>query len=65
MSYEVGKQALDFRPAGDEIIGGFIAEDAGSRIRINFSIEALLEDNKAYIMQTLFQAIETGEADGI
>jgi len=54
-----------YKLADDNIIGGFIAEDSGANIRMNFSIGALLEDNKLYIMQTLFQAIEAGEADGI
>jgi vacuolar-type H+-ATPase subunit E/Vma4 len=63
--YEAGKREVTFRQAGDSIIGGFIAEEPGGSIRINLSIEALLEDNKPYIMQTLFQTIETGEAYGV
>lgn len=54
-----------FKVADDNIIGGFIAEDPVGKIRMNFSIDALLEDNKSYIMQTLFQAIEAGDANGI
>jgi len=60
-----GKKVPVFRPVDNQIIGGLIAEAPESSIRLNFSIEALLEDNKAYIMQTLFQAIETGEAYGL
>lgn len=56
---------LSFKMADDNIVGGFIAEDPISNIRMDFSIEALLEDNKIFMMQTLFQAIEAGEADGI
>jgi vacuolar-type H+-ATPase subunit E/Vma4 len=52
---------LDFKPAEDDIIGGFIAEDPENDIRIDMSLKALLEDNKSFIMQTLFQAIETGD----
>jgi len=56
---------LYFKIADDNMIGGFTAEDPVSHIRINFSISALLEDNKPYMMQVLFQAIEVGEANGI
>ena len=56
---------LSFKIADDDIIGGFIAEDPISNIRMNFSINALLEDSTQYIMQTLFQAIEAGEGNGI
>ncbi|MDO8685781.1 MAG: V-type ATP synthase subunit E [Clostridiales bacterium] len=56
---------LTFDIADDDIIGGFIAEDPVGNIRMNYSIDALLEDNKQYIMQTLFQVIEAGESDGI
>lgn len=54
-----------FEIAPDSIIGGFIAEDPISNIRMDFSINTLLEDNKPYIMQALFQAIEAGETNGI
>lgn len=59
-----GRQDIVFKIADDNIIGGFIAQDAAGNIRLNFSIETLLEDNMSYIMQTLFQAIEAGETDG-
>jgi len=54
-----------FRPAEGDIIGGFIAYDMDSDIRIDLSLRALLEDNRSFIMQTLFQAIETGDQDGL
>jgi vacuolar-type H+-ATPase subunit E/Vma4 len=50
-----------FRQAKEDIIGGFIAEDQENDMRIDMSLKALLEDNKAFIMQTFFQAIETGD----
>lgn len=56
---------IEFLPAGDDMIGGFIACDTDNDIRIDMSFAALLEDNRSYIMQTLFQAIETGDQDGI
>jgi len=59
-----GRKDCSFKMADDSIIGGFIAEEAAGSIRLNFSVEALLEDNMPYIMQTLFQAIEAGETDG-
>ncbi|HEY8349738.1 MAG TPA: V-type ATP synthase subunit E [Clostridia bacterium] len=60
------KQAdIVFRPAEDDIIGGFIAYDMDNDIRIDMSLRALLEDNRPFIMQTLFQAIETGDQNGL
>lgn len=61
------QKELTVKVADDSIIGGFIAENTGRNIRINFSIKALLEDNRSYMMQTLFKALEageTGDADG-
>lgn len=52
---------LVFKPADEDIIGGFIADDTQNNVRIDMSLKALLDDNKSYIMQTLFQAIEMGE----
>lgn len=48
-----------FKEADEGIIGGFIAVDEESGIRMDFSIRTLLEDNRLYMMQTLFQALET------
>ncbi|HEX2946897.1 MAG TPA: V-type ATP synthase subunit E [Clostridia bacterium] len=61
---ELGEQQreLEFRVAGDDIIGGFIAIDTGSGIRMDFSIKTLLEDNHGYIMQELFRALDAGGA---
>ena len=46
--------------AKDNIIGGFVVEDNVDKFRINLSIKSLLEDNKSYIMQMLFEALEAG-----
>jgi len=54
---------ITFREASDSIIGGFIAEDPADMVRIDLSLSALLQDNEDYIMQTLFQAIEAGDAN--
>lgn len=54
---------LVLKAAGDSIIGGFIAVDTESDIRMDFSIKTLLEDNQPYMMQTLFQALEAEGAD--
>jgi hypothetical protein len=51
------------KAAGDSIIGGFIAVDTDSDIRMDFSIKTLLEDNRPYMMQTLFQALEADGAE--
>ncbi len=44
----------------ENIIGGFVVEDNIEKIRINLSIKSLLDDNKPYIMQMLFEALEAG-----
>lgn len=59
---KASKAEHSFKTADDSIIGGFIAEDPVLNIRLDYSIKSLLEDNKPYIMHTLFQAIEAGEA---
>lgn len=46
--------------AKDNIIGGFLIDDNINKFRIDLSVKALLDDNKAYIMQTLFDALEVG-----
>ncbi len=56
--------ACSLRIAEDHILGGFIVEDPTANTRIDSSVEALLEDSRAYIMQTLFQAIEAGDGNG-
>lgn len=55
------QKELTVKVTDDSIIGGFIAENPGRNTRINFSIKALLEDNRSYMMQTLFMALETGD----
>ncbi|MDD4088148.1 MAG: V-type ATP synthase subunit E [Tissierellia bacterium] len=44
-----------------DIIGGFITEVPSKNIKFDLSIDTILEDNKAYIMQTLFEALKAGE----
>lgn len=44
-----------------DIMGGFIAEVPSKGIKYDLSIDTILEDNKAYIMQTLFEALKAGE----
>ena len=46
--------------AKDNIIGGFFIDDNINKLRINSSIKSLLDDNKDYIMHTLFEALEAG-----
>lgn len=45
----------------DDIIGGVILECIENNFKIDFTINAVLEDNKANIMQALFEALEAGE----
>jgi V/A-type H+-transporting ATPase subunit E len=61
---DVRRKDLIMKVADDNIIGGFIAEDPDMNIRMNHSIKALLEDNRSFMMETLFKALEVGEADG-
>lgn len=42
------------------IIGGLIVIDKDKNTKIDFSIDSVLEDNKTYIMQTIFDALEAG-----
>ncbi len=62
---DAGRKEIVFTLAGNDIIGGFIAYDMDNDIRIDMSFNALLEDNRSFIMQTLFQAIEAGDQNGI
>ncbi len=62
---EAGIFDFSFKIADDKIIGGYVAEDTLNKIRIDCTIQSILDDNTPYIMQTLFKAIEAGENDGI
>jgi len=55
---------LVMKLADDSIIGGLIAESPDMNIRMNLSVKALLEDNRTFMMETLYKALEAGEADG-
>lgn len=44
-----------------DIIGGFIAQIPSKNIKFDLSIDSVLEDNKTFIMQTLFEALKAGE----
>ena len=46
------------------IIGGLIAEIKEKNIKIDSSIDAVVEDNKMYIMQTIFETLEVGDYNG-
>lgn len=45
----------------ENIIGGIIAEFTEKNIKVDMSIDAVLEDNKTYIMQTIFETLEAGD----
>lgn len=45
----------------NNIKGGLIAEIAEKNFQIDSSIDAVLEDNKTYIMQTIFETLEAGD----
>lgn len=42
------------------IIGGLIVIDKNKNTKMDFSIDSVLEDNKTYIMQTIFDALGAG-----
>ncbi|WP_312698800.1 V-type ATP synthase subunit E [Sedimentibacter sp.] len=54
---------VSFKPNPD-IIGGLIAEIKEKNIKIDSSIDAVVEDNKMYIMQTIFETLEVGDYNG-
>lgn len=58
------QKELIMKITDDDIVGGFIAENPDLNIRMNLSIKALLEDNRSFMMESLFKALEAGEADG-
>ena len=45
----------------ENIIGGIIAEFTEKNIKVDMSIDAVLGDNKTYIMQTIFETLEAGD----
>jgi vacuolar-type H+-ATPase subunit E/Vma4 len=45
----------------EDIMGGLIAELPEKNIKIDMSVDSVLEDNKTYIMQTVFEALEAGD----
>lgn len=48
----------------EDITGGLIVEFAEKNVKVDMSIDAVLEDNKTYIMQTIFETIEAGDYNG-
>jgi vacuolar-type H+-ATPase subunit E/Vma4 len=50
--------------ATESIIGGLVAEFTEKNIKIDMSMDAVLEDNKTYIMQTIFETLEAGDYNG-
>jgi len=57
---EIKNKNITFKILGD-VMGGMIAEIPEYNIRYNLTIDAVLEENESYIMQTLFKALEAGE----
>lgn len=53
-------KSVEFKSTND-IIGGLIAIIADKNMKMDLSIDAVLEDNKTYIMQTIFEALEAGD----
>lgn len=47
----------------EDILGGLIVEPAGNNVKLDMSVDAVLEENKTYIMQTIFEALEVGDYD--
>jgi V/A-type H+-transporting ATPase subunit E len=55
---------ITFNIIDNSIIGGIIIELPENNLRIDMTIESVLEENEIYIMQTLFEALEAGEYSG-
>lgn len=51
---------LSFK-ANPDIIGGLIAEISDKNLKIDYSVDSVLEENKTYIMQTIFETLEAGD----
>ncbi|WP_326908886.1 V-type ATP synthase subunit E family protein [Sedimentibacter sp. MB31-C6] len=45
----------------EDILGGLIIEIVDKNVKVDLSIDAILEENKSYIMQTIFEALEAGD----
>jgi V/A-type H+-transporting ATPase subunit E len=43
------------------IIGGLIIENSEKNFRVDMTVDSILEENKLFIMQALFNALEAGE----
>jgi len=48
----------------EDIMGGIIAEITEKNIKLDRSVDVILEDNKTYIMQTIFETLEAGDYNG-
>jgi len=48
----------------ETIIGGLIVENPENNFKVDMTIDAVLEDNKFYIMQTLIETLEAGGYNG-
>nr|WP_312576377.1 V-type ATP synthase subunit E family protein [Sedimentibacter sp.] len=58
-------KSINFKIVDDSIVGGIIIDFPDKNIRIDMTIESILEENETYIMQTLFESLEAGEYSGI
>jgi len=56
---------IDFKVIDDSIIGGITIIFPNINLKFDMTIKSILEENEAYIMQTLFEALEAGEHIGI
>lgn len=45
----------------EDILGGLIIEIVDKNFKVDLSIDAILEENKSYIMQTIFESLEAGD----
>lgn len=50
---------IEFKNSNN-IVGGLIVIDKNKNTKIDLSIDSVLEDNKTYIMKTIFEALEAG-----
>lgn len=55
---------ITIKPAIEDMIGGGIGISEDGRIRIDLTLKSIIDDNKDYIGQVLYTALEKGDIDG-
>lgn len=60
----IDEKNIEFKVNDNSMIGGLIVEDVLDKVRIDLSIASYFEESKAFIIESVFEAIrEAGEVD--